>query len=125
MADKRRLRQRLCCEPSRRKTSTLTALYATPGLRAHLNPVRAWSRFTTTTLLDDDATLPADVLFFAAGEEIRTAILESHGRALVEELASCGPRTLDEWAGRSQHADREELVSLYRDLAEMGLVAFE
>ena len=96
-----------------------------PGLRAYLNPIRAWSRFTTTTLLDDDATLPADVLFFATGDEIRTAILEPHGRALVEELASCGPRTLDEWAGRSQHADREELVSLYRDLAEMGLVAFE
>ena len=95
-----------------------------PTLRACLNPVRAWSRFTTTTLLDDDAALPADVLFFAAGEEIRTAVLDPHGRELVEELASCGPCTLDEWAGRSQHADREELVTLCRDLAEMGLVAF-
>lgn len=94
-----------------------------PGLQAHLNPIRAWSRFTTTALLDDDATLPADVLFFAAGEEIRTAALDPHGRALVEELASCSPRTLEEWAGRSQHADRRELVDLCRELAEMGLVA--
>lgn len=95
-----------------------------PSLRAHLNPVRAWSRFTTTALLDDDANLPADVLFFAAGEEIRTAVLDSHGRALIEELASCGPRTLDEWAARSRHADLRELVDLCRDLTEMGLVAF-
>lgn len=96
-----------------------------PGLRAHLNPVRAWSRFTTTALLDDDATLPADVLFFAAGEEIRTAVLDPHGRELVEELASCGPCTLDDWASRSRYANREEIVTLCRDLAEMGLVAFE
>ncbi len=101
------------------------ALDEPPGVRAYLNPVRAWSRFTTTALLDDDATLPADVLFFAAGEEIRTAVLDPHGRALVEELASRGPCTLDDWATQSQHADREELVTLCRDLTEMGLVAFE
>lgn len=95
-----------------------------PGLLAYLNPVRAWSRFTTTALLDDDMTLPADVLFFAAGEEIRTAVMDHHGRALVEELALCGPCTLDDWAGRSGHADREELVALCRDLTEMGLMAF-
>ena len=58
-------------------------------------------------------------------EEIRTAVLDPHGRELVEELAARGPCTLDDWATQSQHADREELVTLYRDLAEMGLVAFE
>ena len=99
-------------------------LNTVPSLRAYLNPVRAWSRFTTTALLDDDATLPTDVLFFAASEEIRTAVLDPHGREFVEELASSGPCTLDNWAGRSRHADREELVTLCRDLAEMGLVAF-
>lgn len=96
-----------------------------PGLRVLLNPIRVWSRFTTPALVDDDVALPADVLFFAAGDAIRTAALEPHGRALVEELASCGPCTLDEWAGLSRHADREGLVDLCRDLAEMGLVAFD
>lgn len=94
-------------------------------LRAHLNPSRAWSRFMTTSLLEDDATLPADVLFFAAAEEIRTAVLEPHGRALVEELALCGPCTLHEWASLSMCSGREELVTFCRDLAEMGLVAFD
>ena len=106
-------------------TSQLAAeLDTATSLRASLNPIRAWSRFLTTALLDDDATLPADVLFFAASEEIRTAVLDLHGRELVEELAARGPCTLDEWATQSQHADREELVTLCRDLAEMGLVAF-
>ncbi len=95
-----------------------------PGLRVHLNPIRVWSRFTTPALLDDDAALPADVLFFVARDTIRTAVLEAHGRILVEELASRGPCTLDQWAGLSRHADREGLVELCRDLAEMGLVAF-
>lgn len=95
------------------------------NLRVCLNPSRAWSRFLTAALLDDDATLPADVLFFAAGEAIRTAILESQGRALVEELAGHGPCTLKEWAALSRHADRTELVALCHELAEMGLVAFD
>jgi hypothetical protein len=95
-----------------------------PGLQVRLNPSCAWSRFTTTALLDDDATLPADVLFFAAGEEIRTAVLEAQGRARVEYLAAHGPSTLDEWAALSRHDDRRKLVDLCRDLAEMGLVAF-
>jgi hypothetical protein len=73
--------------------------------------------------LDDDAALPADVLFFVAGEEIRTAVLDHHGRMLVEELASCGSCTLDEWLSASRSANRHELVALCRDLAEMGLIA--
>lgn len=94
------------------------------GMLVSLNPVRVWSRLTTTALLDDDMTLPADVLFFAAGEEIRTAVMDHHGRALVEELALFGPCALDDWAARSRYADREELVALCRDLTEMGLTAF-
>lgn len=91
----------------------------------HLNPIRAWSQFTTEALVDDNAILPADVLFFAAGAEIRTAILEPDGEALVEELARSGSSTVDEWAARSHPGDREGLVAFCRDLTEMGLVAFE
>lgn len=96
-----------------------------PKLLIGLNPIHAWSRFLTPALLDDDTALPADVLFFAAGDAIHTAVLEPHGRALIEELASHTPCTLDEWAARSRHADREELVAICRDLSEMGLVAFD
>ncbi len=112
--------QELWCSAARRAGE----LDRVPGPRVHLNPIRIWSRFMTPALLDGDTPPPADVLFFAAGDTTRTAILEAHGQALIEELASCNPCTLDEWAARSQQADRDALVALCRDLAEMGLAAF-
>jgi hypothetical protein len=95
-----------------------------PALAVHLNPARAWSRFLTPALLDEGAEVPADVLFFAAGGDIRTAILEGAGRSLVLELACLGPCTLDQWAVLTKQADREELVDFCRDLARMGAIAF-
>jgi hypothetical protein len=95
-----------------------------PGLLIYLNPIRAWSRFATPVLLDDEALPPADVLFFAVRNEISTAVLEPHARVLLGELASLSPCHLNDWPRRSTLADQEELGALCRDLAEMGLVAF-
>lgn len=95
-----------------------------PDLVIHLNPSRAWSRFTTRALLDEESAVPAEVLFFAAGGEVRTALLEPAGQTLVRELASLAPCTLGEWAGLSTRADRDELAAFCRDLSSMGLVAF-
>ena len=66
--------------------------------RIHLNPSRSRSRFMSSALLDEGATPPADVEFFAVCD------------------------TLDEWVGRRGHG-RTELAALARDLAEIGLVA--
>jgi hypothetical protein len=93
-------------------------------LRIHLNPIRAWSSFETTELLDGDASLPANVLFFPVRESTNTAVLESAGQALLEELIAGGPWTLGEWAAVSAQAGREELIGFCRSLADMGLVAF-
>ncbi len=103
--------------------TTLAELPANPRLTIHLNPIRVWSRFETSELLDDETSPPANVVFFAVGEEIHTAALELEGQALVNELADFQPCTLDQWAALSMQADREELASTCRDLAEMGLVA--
>ena len=100
------------------------ALDAHPGLQLYFNPIHAWSRFHTSALLDEEATPPANVLFYAAGTEIATAVLEPAGQLLVRSLALYTPCTLDDWAAMNQHADRDELLEFCRDLAEMGLVAF-
>jgi hypothetical protein len=94
------------------------------GLRIYLNPIRAWSRFATAALLDTEASLPADVLFFAVGTGISTAVLEPVGRELVGELACWETCTLKHWTGLSQHAGREEIAEICDDLAQMGLVVF-
>ena len=102
----------------------LPELETNAQLRIHLNPIRSWSRFHTTALLDDESTTPADVLFFAVGAEIHTAVLELEGQALINELADFQPCTLDEWVALTMQSDRHEIMDTCRDLAEMGLVAF-
>ena len=100
-------------------------LETNPGLQIHLNPIRVWSQFETGVLLDEeDVDSPIDVLFFAVGNDTSTAVLEAEGRNPVEQLASLQPVTLATWAALSEHADRDELIELCRDLAAMGLVAF-
>lgn len=93
------------------------------GLCLHLNPIREWAQFVSTELLDDEAQPPANVLFFADGNEVSTAVLELEGQALVNELADYQPCTLQEWMALSPHRDRDELAETCSDLAEMGLVA--
>jgi len=101
-----------------------TALEANPDWQLYLNPVHAWSRFQTSALLDEESTPPANVLFYAAGTEIATAVLEPAGQLLVRSLALYSPCTLDDWAATFDDTDRVELAEFCRDLAEMGLVAF-
>jgi len=93
-------------------------------LQVYLNPIRVWSRFETLALLDEDSTPPANVLFYAAGEEVGTAVLELEGQALINELADYQPCTLAEWVTLTSQAEPAELIETCRDLAEMGLVAF-
>ncbi len=103
---------------------SLAELETNEQLRVYLNPIRTWARFITEELLDEDSQPPANVLFFANGNEVSTAVLELEGQALINELADYSPCTLGEWAALSQLADRDELADLCRDLADMGLVAF-
>lgn len=99
-------------------------------LRLQLNPIRLWSVFESGLLLDDDAVPPADVLFFAVGNEVRTAVLESSGKIRIDELSRLGVCTFDDWMawykvqGIEEHPRSEELSDFCRDLSEMGLLAF-
>jgi hypothetical protein len=93
------------------------------SLRVHLNPIRVWTRLQTPVLLEGE-TPPTDVLFFAVRDKVNTAVLDPVGQELLRELDTIGPCTLNEWACLSSLADRDDLVELGRDLAEMGLVAF-
>src|SRR5262249_11289418 len=94
-------------------------LAARPGVRIHLNPLRARAGLTTAVLLDGEAALPADVLFFPVGNDIHTAVLEPAGQALLGELEALGPCTLEEWTARSEHGGPEELAAFARDLAAL------
>lgn len=103
----------------------LPQLEFTTEIMLHLNPIRVWSEFHTTALIDDAAELPARVLFFPAAGEIATAVLELEGQALVNELSDYAPCTLTQWATFSNVADSSDLRDTCIDLAQMGLIALE
>ena len=93
-------------------------------LRVHLNPIRTWSRFQTAALLEEDTPTPAEVLFFACENQIRTSVFEEVGLRCVENLASHGPLTLQNWKCLDRSISRSELIAFCLDASEMGLVAF-
>ena len=93
-------------------------------LTIHANPMHVYRQFHTRVLLGENDALPADVVFFAAGGNVSTAVLSGDAHALFVELAERGPWTLSAWTCLTNHADRDGLIRLCRDLATMGLVAF-
>ncbi len=95
-----------------------------PELKIHLNPIRFWSKLETRALLDDEAATPANVLFYAAGSDTRTAVLEPAGQTRIRELEAIGPCTLDEWLMTMSDAARDELIEIVQETAQIGLVAF-
>lgn len=102
-------------------------LESNADLWIHLNPVHVWATFRTEALLGEGADLPATVVFFPYGSDIRTAVLEDEGAALIAKFESIGACHLDQLRvlidGEIEF-DRDELLETLRDLAEMGLLAF-
>jgi hypothetical protein len=96
-----------------------------PATVVHLNPMRAWARFQTTALLEEDDEPPCDVLLFADGDELATAALELEGQALLNELADIEPCTIAQWAEVVGLSDTNELIDLCGDLLALGVVAVE
>ena len=105
--------------PTRDRLRTLT-----PGspLKVVPNPLTAWETFRTTALIGDDEALPADALFFAAGRDIRTAVFDAVGRALIESLVSLNDVTVRDWCGASNGVANEERFHFVLDLAELRIV---
>lgn len=93
-------------------------------LRILLNPIRTWARFQTDVLIGAADELPADVLFFACGNQVRTSVFEGVGQQHLETLASHGPLTLENWRRFERSATRSDLIEFCLDASEMGLVAF-
>jgi hypothetical protein len=95
-----------------------------PDLWVHLNPLRVWATFQTSTLLDEDDETPATVLFYPVREDIRTAVLGEDGIAVVRFLESRGRARLGDPAWDETGLGREQRAEICRDLAEIGLAAF-
>ncbi len=89
----------------------------------YLNPIRIWSTFETHALLQEEAGIPATVLFFAIGGEIRTAVLEADAEELVKSLEQTGPIPVQKLIGGSADGARAKLMRLILALRDLGIVA--
>jgi hypothetical protein len=101
----------------------LAELETNPRLVVHLNPIHVWSRFETRALLDEEDSVPASVLFFPVGSEIRTVAIEPEAEELVQTLERAGAtrvKDLKKLWPKEEHAVLRELLI---ELAEMGVVA--
>lgn len=99
------------------------------NLRIRLNPVRLWAVFESSLFLDedDDPSGEIEVLFYAYGNEVRTAVLEPEARTVLRLLGECHPCLLEDLHERvdlSTGLSLDELQGILLDGAEAGLVAF-
>jgi len=74
--------------------------------------------------LDEDDAIPADVMFFPVGNDIRTAVLEPDAAQVTRRLESKGPARLEELVANLSGISRDRIVETCRELAEIGLAAF-
>ncbi len=99
-------------------------LETNPTLWVTLNPITIRATFFTQALLDEDDSIPADVMFFPVGNDIRTAILEPEAEQVIRKLESHGPARLEELVTNLSGLCRVQIVETCRELADIGLAAF-
>lgn len=101
-----------------------TELETNPLLWVFLNPITIRATFFTQALLDDEETIPADVMFFPVGNDIRTAILEPEAEQVIRELERNGPAHLEQLVTSLSGLCRDQIAETCRELADIGLAAF-
>jgi hypothetical protein len=101
-----------------------TELETNPLLWVTRNPISIRATFYSHALLDEDEAIPANVMFFPVGNDIRTAILEPDAAQVIRELERNGPVRLDELDTSLPGLNREQIVETCREFADIGLAAF-
>jgi hypothetical protein len=109
-----------------RHTNTRLDQLETNGkLTVYFNPIHVWSQFETRALLDDDADIPATVLFVPCGSEVRTIVVEPAARRLIDHLEAAGPLRVKDLLKRSGsgHGEAKNCLEAVRQLAAVGVIA--
>lgn len=104
-----------------RNDALLSELDTNPQIWIHLNPIRTATTFQTRALLDDEAELPAEVLFYPVGDEIRTAVLEPEALTVMRLLWRSAPLHVQDLVDGINDMSRDDIREIVGDLVEIGL----
>lgn len=88
----------------------------------HLNPVHVWATYESHVFLDDEAEVPATVLFYATSSGIATAVIEDAVRRLIRELEQ-GPQKLRTLVKQTPKSERDALLASIAQLVQLELIA--
>jgi hypothetical protein len=94
-------------------------------LLIHLNPVRAWMRLATPSLVSDGVVLPAWVLCYPLESELHSAVLGLEARRMLLDLERQAPCTFDEFIPSLENSTTDDILELGQSLADVGIVAFD
>jgi hypothetical protein len=89
----------------------------------HLNPIRVWATFESHVLLESDTPVPANVLFFPVGDEIRTAVVDAFAEQLILRLEEAGPLGLRALLRGLPADSRHRTTTLLAELLQVGIIA--
>jgi hypothetical protein len=92
-------------------------------LRIHLNPIHVWSQLETHVLLDEGDDLPATVLFYPVGSDVRTVVVEADAEDLLRDLNQSGATTVTALLRRTRFGRRRKVLNLLRELARLSVIA--
>ena len=123
VAVKKRLAHVRFQEQSSMNERLLGELDSDRDLRVYLNPIHVWSQFETHALLDDDDDLPATVLFYPVGSDVRTVVVDAGAKKLLEDLNQSGPTSVASLLRRTPRRRRGDLFNLLRDFAQLSVIA--
>jgi hypothetical protein len=123
VAVKQRLAHARFQELLRHTDTRIDQLETNGRLTVYLNPIHIWSQFETRALLNDDADIPATVLFVPCGSDVRTIVVEAAAKRLIDHLEADGPLRMKDLLHRSGCGREQSCLQAVRQLAAVGVVA--
>jgi hypothetical protein len=121
------LKQRLAFARFQERAAATSGLLADKSRwrqsKIHMNPVHVWARFETRIMLDVSTRIPATVLFYPVGREIRTVVIEADAEPLLRTLER-GPLSVRSVLAGLEGEELCEMQDILIDLAQLNIIAF-
>lgn len=88
-----------------------------------VNPIHVWTTLRSRAMLSDTDEIPAQVVFYPLGEDIRSAVVTPLGQKLIRHLSEAGASRWDDLLEVCGDEKPIDVLHLCRELIVLGLVS--